>query len=941
MKYSRYLPLFLWLCITPGFFAAQPGASPSQEADSVYQAGLAFQKKRHYPEAIRHIQKALDLKREWLPAEAPELADMLHALGQCQYSSGDLIEAIRHFQESLSIRLTNYGEVHPEVGKSLNNLGLCHLGKQDFPTAREYLERSIDVKKKTGDQNKVSLSTSYFNLGNCYYFQGDIEKALQYHFLCYEIRAEDLPPNHPLTASVLLGLGSDYYRLYQIDQALEYYSRALDMLEKGNPVNTIELAGALDNIGNCHSRKKDFSKAIEYHLRSEALLQQMAPPPYSDLARVYQNLGMVSRELQQYEEAIGQFNKALDIRIGQLGPDHPFTANTHYSIAQCYHFAGNFEKALESFEKAFEASSYRPNVFNNPELTVMGHSDYGKTLTEAYQSKRDPALLKQAMDHFYDGFEELQAFRDNQSYLSSKTRITGRVMPLFEHAILTLLLQEKEGIEPEAKAKAFDIAEKSKAWALFEAMKESEALQAAVIPKALQQEDYELRTNIAYLERKRQEQLDAGMDPLSEKMLGIQSQLLEMHEKVQALKKRFEEEHPGYFKARYNLKTIGLQEVQAGLAPDQTLLEYLVGNELLLLFVVKPSEMQVLALPLDFPLYSLVEQLQQSILGYHDYANKPDTALAASALRYAEAAQALYQKLLAPVESHLSESLIIVPDGVLGLIPFEALLSAAPQKANNFGTYPFLLKNHRISYAYSATLRREMAEKDHAQPAAKPLLALAPFADPELLNDEEKRREKIEAFTQEAREAGYPVAGTREEMGRLVYSGEEVQVVSDLWGGDFLVGSEASLDRFVESAAQYRILHLSTHARADNRLGEHCFLAFAEDSLFVRDIYNLRLNADLVVLSACETGEGELLRGEGVISLARAFAYAGARSMVTSLWEVNDATTKEVMQRFHFYLHEGYDKDEALRVAKLQFMKQAPGVLRHPYFWAGFVVIGE
>jgi CHAT domain-containing protein len=285
--------------------------------------------------------------------------------------------------------------------------------------------------------------------------------------------------------------------------------------------------------------------------------------------------------------------------------------------------------------------------------------------------------------------------------------------------------------------------------------------------------------------------------------------------------------------------------------------------------------------------------------------------------------------------------LIIVPDGVLGLIPFEALLSGVPKRLNNFGTYPYLLNDHTISYAYSATLRKEMAEKAHAQTPAKTVLAMAPFTEPNHVVKSEESQSKIAALEEEAREAGLPLDGSRKEMAYLKYSAEEAQVVRDIWDGDLLTGPAASLEQFVEVADQYDILHLSTHARADNRLGEHCFLAFPGDSLFVRDIYNLRLNADLVVLSACETGEGELLRGEGVISLARAFAYAGARSVVTSLWEVNDAATKEVMQRFHFYLHEGYENDEALRVAKRQFIKKNPGVLQHPYFWAGFVVVGE
>ena len=144
----------------------------------------------------------------------------------------------------------------------------------------------------------------------------------------------------------------------------------------------------------------------------------------------------------------------------------------------------------------------------------------------------------------------------------------------------------------------------------------------------------------------------------------------------------------------------------------------------------------------------------------------------------------------------------------------------------------------------------------------------------------------------------------------------------------------------------YSVIHLSTHGKADDRVGDYSFLAFTEipdslenEYLYVRDLYNLRLNADMVVLSACETGIGELQRGEGILSLARGFTYAGAKSIINSLWSVNDQSTKFLMERFYTYLLEGLDKDAALRQAKLDYL--ASGENADPYFWAAFVPVGD
>jgi CHAT domain-containing protein len=175
--------------------------------------------------------------------------------------------------------------------------------------------------------------------------------------------------------------------------------------------------------------------------------------------------------------------------------------------------------------------------------------------------------------------------------------------------------------------------------------------------------------------------------------------------------------------------------------------------------------------------------------------------------------------------------------------------------------------------------------------------------------------------------------------------------VTQLLGGSALYGSEASLDAFRRLAPEYRVLHLSTHGKADDRAGDYAFLALGVpgdtstfDKLYARDLYGIGLNADLVVLSACETATGKLRRGEGIVSLARAFSFAGAKSLVTSLWKVNDSATKNLLVDFYRHLHKGQSKDAALRQAKLNFLKNNLDVdanLLHPFFWAGFVAVGD
>ena len=159
---------------------------------------------------------------------------------------------------------------------------------------------------------------------------------------------------------------------------------------------------------------------------------------------------------------------------------------------------------------------------------------------------------------------------------------------------------------------------------------------------------------------------------------------------------------------------------------------------------------------------------------------------------------------------------------------------------------------------------------------------------------------------------------------------------------------KATKETFEKIVGDYRIVHLATHGKANDKIGDYCFLAFTEQKdslqnelLYVRDIYNLSLNADLVVLSACETGIGELKRGEGVISLARAFAYSGAKSLITTLWSVNDKSTMQIMEGFYRQLKKGASKDAALWKAKQVYLEKSKHEQAHPFFWSAFIPIGD
>jgi len=375
---------------------------------------------------------------------------------------------------------------------------------------------------------------------------------------------------------------------------------------------------------------------------------------------------------------------------------------------------------------------------------------------------------------------------------------------------------------------------------------------------------------------------------------------------------------------KYAAKTISVGEIQKVLLHSgQAIVSYFVGDENVFVFVITTNDFQVITIKKDFPLEAWIEEFRNSIYNF----NPAGTNLEFLNQKYANIGYELYRILFQPIEPMLTgKSVVIIPGGVLGYLPFEALLTKIPKSEDDFLHHPYLLNHYQISYCYSATLLREMEQK--ADRASEDFLAFAPkFGEPKsFLN-----------------------LGTRQiQLPILEHNQEEAQAIQTIMGGELLADSLASLQAFFDLAPDYSVLHLATHGFANDRWGEYSFLAFTQTPssidtglLFVKDLYQMRLHSQMVVLSACNTGVGELQRGEGIISLARGFSYAGAASIITTLWQIDDQSTSQIMQYFYRNLKAGMTKDAALWQAKRTYLASCNNMRAHPLFWAAFVPIGN
>lgn len=446
---------------------------------------------------------------------------------------------------------------------------------------------------------------------------------------------------------------------------------------------------------------------------------------------------------------------------------------------------------------------------------------------------------------------------------------------------------------------AFFFMEKSKSILLLEAIRNAEATKYGQIPENRIGKGQHFRATISHLEQ----------DIFNEKSTNksLVDSLSSLKESYYHYLAKIEKEYPKYYDLKYKPDVVSLNTIQQQLDRNQAVLSYLVTENGLYLTIIDASQKTVLKLPYTSDLQNTIQRLYRK----SSTLNIKDTSIF-------EDSYAVYKAILEPaLQKTKATDLTIIADDLLHYVPFDALVTSAKNPS-------YLLKTHSVSYASSATLLQEHHKK--LTNTNSKLLVFAPEFNGETIAYNQKRT----------------------DMSPLLYNQQEAQQIAKYFKGKIFSGNQASIKSFNNAVENYSLLHFATHASANDEYPDYSYLAFSNDStasnlLYVKDLYNYQINADLVTLSACQTGIGKLQKGEGMLSLARAFNYAGASAIVTTLWKINDQSTSEIMDYFYKNLSDGFSKKEALRQAKLSYLEtnNDDPLLNHPYYWSGIVLTGN
>lgn len=909
-------------------------------ATSYQNIGSLFNSKGTYHKAMEYHQKALEIRLKVLGPDHPDVATSYYNLGILFRLKGAYDEAIECDQNFLEISLKTLGPMHLDVAACYTNLGNSFQSKGEYDKAIEYCQKDLEIRLKILGAEHSDVATSYNNMGNSFRAKGAYDKAIDYHQKALEIRLKNLGLEDPDIANSYNNLGNSYNDKGAYEKAIGYHQKAMAIFLKALGPEHSSVAASYTNLGNSYDGKKEYEKAIEYHQKASEIFLKVLGPEHPNVALSYSNMANSYNGRGEYSKAIEHYQKALEIMLKVLGLEHPDVANSYNNLGHAFKSQGNSLQALNCYRQALAACGYtngKLEEVNSLEQLHKALNSLSYTLAAQYGQSRSQDILDQSQEYIFQAIAALDYQQFTFSEESSKTFWQNRNYPVYEQAIAVSLIKADADHIDSLRQNAFTYTEKSKSAQLRAQTRSAEAAAFAGVPDALLQHEYDFRSDIGWREKQRQGLLENGLAETDTNVLRISSIIFDLKQSVDSLTQLFKVNYPDYYRLKYDLSTVSLDYVQDTLLQkNQTLLEYFVGDSAVYIFTVRPDTFNVTEIKKDFPLEDWVTHLRHGIYDYYQSGSADPVYYDSTAGEYARAAYQIYSKLVAPVADLLTDQVIVVPDGALGYVPFEALLTKQPTVPRRFYNHSYFGKERRISYAYSATLLREMQDKKHKTEPTGSLLALAPFSR----DDVKVLREQLDTLSE-------LIALRSDTLTTLRHSGREALVAEKMFKGQALLGIAATKDTFQQLAGRYRILHLGTHGKANDKIGEYAYLGFGLsgntsgfDKLYVKDIYNLSLNADLVVLSACETGIGQLQRGEGIISLARAFAYAGAKSIVTTLWKVDDARTGRLVQGFYKNLRKDMAKDEALwRVKREVFMESKTDA--HPFFWAGFIPIGD
>ena len=803
------------------------------------------------------------------------------------------------------------------------NLFIIKLNKGEHTEASKFAEESLRLNQAflnkapnhpQAPRVKRNLALGYVNLSSLHFDLGDFDRSDNIMSLAYDFAQKNFKKDRDEYFYVLLGVAEVKNAKQEFSKALPYLNAAENCLNQMEQDNE-QLRAYLYNVfGNNAAGTKSFQKALDYFEKSDAYYENFNPGEY-DSNRLYaaMNLGSIYAELGFKEKAVGKVKRAYDYIIKENGPNTYQENVLLIGLAEINLKLKNYEdalkwceKSLEIYRKNYKTAGYDKLYFEEKKAEIVllkAKAEY------ALNVKKDSVFLKKLTADLNEGIKILE---ERKSVISSPESVNvllennKEVFDFSKKIYLELFAQTNN---PSYLNQAISLHES----ALYNKIRVRLNLKKAISFSGVPDK-------VILRENKLRQELDVSPEDEEGSESVIES-LIESKENWIFFLDSLRQNFPKYHKMRYATIGESLANIQKNIPENTSVVRYFFAEEKLYAFVATKEKQRLFTL-------DNTEVINSMTVLSENQSNVKRTALQLNNL---------YNKLWKPFASEIkTKNVTIIPDGVLYNLSFETL---TPKKITSFKelTTNSLLAKHAISYNYSLYL---LDNKRKPKVYENSFVAFAPE-----FTDGMKEKYKL-AITD-----SLSLDKTYLQLLQQPFNVNLAKTYSTLFDGDYFLNENSTEAIFKQSANEHKIIHIGTHAESNNISPELSRLIFAKDvsnpnsgednSLYTYEVYNTSLNSNLAILTACETGKPSYQSGEGMISLAHAFNYAGSESILTSLWKIDERSSAEIIESFYDHINSGKSKDEALRLAKLDYIENTDGRTLAPQFWAGLVLMGD
>jgi CHAT domain-containing protein len=869
------------------------------------------------------------------------------------------------FREKLSLADRRYANGLSNMAVSLHRLG-------DYSHAYGLGVRGLEAKRAVSGNDSSGLATNYVNLASICLELNDAAQAVE--LAESGLKISRIFPDRissKVKADLYHIIGLSLYRTLEYNKSLVYCREALRMYEQ-DPAASVDSRILMHNtmaqvhrrLGQPREAEAQFRAGLSIrdgqntydkfllHINYSGFLAENGRMKEGEqvleegLENVRSNYGPESREYFTMLVSVADFvnNSTGDserslvlydecLSYVQRNPwDIPMKKFITVQYAQALADAGRSQEVLNITEEITRTSdTERPGDMDNADINGF--------------SEEDIRLLELR----YDALNDLAASENNIEYLRQAVSAGSRITSLYDRRRLEMSEEESRtsfssysreiytGIidnyakiyeaehDHESLAGFFEFTERSKVAGFLASMRELNAARFS-LPLELAQLDGEIRREIGfYKELMLKEKLKAVPD--TQRLVTWEGVTFRLLRSRDSLVRIFENEYPAYYNLKFRSEVMPMNEISSVIGRRVNLLSYVLTDDRLYIFVANHRRSEVITRDIDTSFFSDLKRFR-SILS----APPARSGSRAPFNEYMDLALSLYRILIEPAEPYLiGDRIVISPDNILSYLPFEALVTEEFRSPGLlYREAPFALKKYRFSYIYSVTLSSETTQRSRS--LNNRLLAFAPsyegvdIADSLLID--------WPALRGEIRDLPYAILEAEDAVGQC--------------GGVAYIGAEASEEAFKREAVNYKIIHLAMHTLVDDSRPAFSRMLFRgggdgsnDGMLNTYEVYTLPLQAMMVVLSSCNTGSGMLVTGEGILSLARGFLYAGSRSAVMSMWAVDDISASEVIHSFYKNIRSGQSKSSALRNARLKYLRTSYQGRSHPYYWSTLVIYGD